>query len=67
MATKDGYYIGPYLLEYREINKYDHNYQSGKYDGKQLRINGKTKTKGGKCTPDHQCRDWSYEVIYDIT
>jgi len=64
--TKDGYYVGDYVLEHSEIQKYDDNYALIEYHDKNLEITGREKEVNIECDPYDQCRQGTYKVIYDI-
>jgi hypothetical protein len=64
--TKDGYYIGEYVLEHSEIQKYDTDYVLSEYRDKNLEIVGKEKEVNMECDPYVQCRQGTYKIIYNI-
>lgn len=64
--TKDGYYIGAYVLTHEEIKKYDTDYIWSEYSGKNVTVIGKEKTVNVECEPYAQCREGSYKLLYDI-
>lgn len=64
--TLDGFYVNGYLLEDSEMSKYKSDYKPEDYIDKNLEIKGKVKQVDKVCEPYTQCREGSYQVIYDI-
>jgi hypothetical protein len=64
--TKDGYYIGEYVLEHSEIQKYDADFAMSEYSDKDLEVVGTEKEVNMECGPHVQCRQGTYKAIYDI-
>jgi len=68
--TKDGYYLGDYVLGYLEIKKYEGDYKRGEYENKMLEVVGREKEVEMPCEDSSgdliQCREGAYKVIYDI-
>lgn len=64
--TLDGFYVNGYLLEDNEMIKYKSDYKPEDYIDKNLEIKGKVKQVDKVCEPYTQCREGSYQVIYDV-
>lgn len=64
--TKDGYYLDGYVLTHEEIQTYDANYVWGEYRGQNIEVVGTTKAVSVDCEPYTQCREGSFNVLYDI-
>ncbi len=64
--TLGGFYVNDYYVSDEESKKYDPKFIYNNYDGKILEIKGRVKNVSYECEQYAECRDGSYEAIYDI-
>lgn len=68
--TKDGFYVGDFVLTYENLAAFDANYRFDDYNNKQLEITAKIKEVEIPCESPSgvitQCRQGPAKYIYDI-